>query len=390
MSYNCRQVAGKIETVEGTAESLTATDAKVKAYNPRIEFSPDMFPRNWARNTYSKVGKLTGKRPGSYPFGVELKGSGTATTEPEWSKYLKACGVKISALRSITIGAVSNGPFQHRELITGTNSGATGYVIMATANGTTTLYYVAVGTVNFESAETITGGTSGATATTGSTSSAVGKVWEPLTDQSLVPSLTLAGYESIIGSSSGLKKLLKGCRGSCKFNFKSGEPVMMDFNFMGVEAGITDISLLTGISYETQIPPVLVSAAFSIDSVAAKISMLDIDFGCNLSPRDDVNDSRGLLSFIIGGRDVVGSFDPEMLAVASHDFHSKWFNNTEMALDITIGSTTGNKFRFYAPKVQYTDVKDQDRGGIKIAQTVFDLNQSIAAVGDDEWALLAL
>lgn len=384
MLFSRRQVAGKIETVEGTAESLAAADAKVLAYNPMIDFTPEMFVRNPARTTFSKVGRLSGKRSGAYKFSFELKGSGAATTETEWSKYLRACGVKISALRTITIGAITNGPFQHRELITGGTSGAQGYVIMKTLTGTTTLYYVAVGTSNFQSGEVLTGGTSGATATTGSTSSAVGKVWEPLTDQATVPSLTMAGMED------GLKKLLRGCRGSCKFNFKSGEPVMMDFNFMGVEAGVTDVALLTGISYESQIPPVLLSAAFSIDTVSAKISSLDIDLGTSMSPRDDINDSRGLLSYIISGRETVGGFDPEMLAVASHDFHSKWFNNTEMVLDLQIGSTTGNKFRFYAPKVQYTDIKDQDRGNIKVAQCAFDLNRSIAATGDDEWALLAL
>lgn len=384
MLYNRRQLAGKIETTEGTAETLAAADAKVLAYNPVIDFTPDMYQRDPARIAFSKVGRLAGKRPGSYKFGIELKGSGTATTEPEWSKYLKGCGVKCSTLYSITIGAITSGPFQHREQISGGTSGAVGYVIKQTANGTTTLYYVMSGTVPFQSGEVITGGTSGATATSGSSPSSAGKVWEPLTDMSLVPCLTLAGMED------GIKKVMRGARGSCKFGFKSGEPTMMEFSYMGVEAGITDVALLSGISYESQKPPVLVSASFSIDSVAAKISSMDIDFGCALNPRDDVNDSRGLLSFIIGGRDVVGSFDPEMLAVASHDFHGKWFGNTEMVLDINIGSTTGNKFEFYAPKVQYTDIKDQDRGNIKIAQCTFDLNVSIPATGDDEWALLAL
>ncbi len=378
MLFNKRQVAGKIESVEGTAETLAAADAKVLAYNPMIDFAPDMFVRNPARTTFSKFGRLSGKRVGSYKFGVEMKGSGTPTTDPEWFKYLKACSTKVNTLSSINIGAITNGPFQHGETVTGGTSGATGRVIIKTTTGASALYLVVL-TGTFASGEVLTGGTSGATTTTSSTKTDVGKVVEPLTTGD--PCLTLAGMED------GIKKLLKGCRGSCKFNFRSGEPVMMDYNYMGVEAGITDVALLAGITYESQKPPVLLSASFSIDTVAAKISALDIDLGNVLNLRDDVNSDRGVLSYIIGNRETVGSFDPEMLAVATHDFHGKWFANTEMVLDILIGSVSGNKFRFYAPKVQYTEIKDEDRGNIKVARCSFDLNGTITP-GDDEWALL--
>ena len=158
---------------------------------------------------------------------------------------------------------------------------------------------------------------------------------------------------------------------------------------MGVEAGIIDSSLLSGIVYESTRPPSFLNAAFSMDAVSLKVGELDIDAASQMEGRDDVSNDRGLLSFQITGREISGSLNPEMLAIASHDFHGKWFAGTEMILDFAWGTSAGNKFRFYAPAVQYTKIEDEDRGGIQIAKCTFDLNGSITP-GDDEYCLLCL
>jgi hypothetical protein len=102
-----------------------------------------------------------------------------------------------------------------------------------------------------------------------------------------------------------------------------------------------------------------------------------------------VNDARGILSFAITGREITGSFNPEMVSCAAHDFHSKWFSGAEMVVDFTIGSAAGNKFRFYIPKAQYTKVEDEDRDGLQLAKSNFNLNGSLQ-YGDDELTILAL
>ena len=129
------QLAAKIESVEGTAETLAAADAKILAYAPKITFEPGMFERDPVRDSFSQIGKVVGKRPGSGAFKLELRGSGTAATAPEWAKLLQGCGFEINALKKITIGAITNGPLQHGETITGGTSAATGRVVIATANG---------------------------------------------------------------------------------------------------------------------------------------------------------------------------------------------------------------------------------------------------------------
>lgn len=376
-----RQLAAKIESVEGTAESLAAADAGLLVnFTPKANYDPQMYQRNPVRSSLTKMGKLTGKRSAGLDFSIELKGSGSITVEPEWAKLIKACGFAINDLEKITIGAVTGGPFLHGETITGAPSGATGRVVIETADGTTTLYLVAL-TGTFVDGDTITGGTSGASATAGSDPSDAGHEIKPVS--SLVPSLTMGLYED------GIRKLLKGCRGTAKFNFMIGEPATVDFGFRGVEAGVSDLPLLTGISYDDVVPPVLLNAVMSCDGVSLNLGELNVDIANTLAPKDKIDDAKGILSFMITERDTQGSFNPEMVLVATHDFYDKWFGNTPMVIDLAYGTVDGNKFRIYAPKIIYNKIDDADRDGIQLAQTAFDVTGSMEP-GDDELAILLL
>ena len=68
----------------------------------------------------------------------------------------------------LNIGAITSGPFQRLEVVTGGTSGATGTVAIDTADGTSPLYIFTwqnTGQGTFQNGETITGSISGATAT---------------------------------------------------------------------------------------------------------------------------------------------------------------------------------------------------------------------------------
>lgn len=376
-----RQLAAKIEAQEGVAETLAAADAGLLVnFTPKANYDPGMYQRNPVRASLTKMGKLTGKRAAGLDFSIELKGSGSLTEEPEWAKLIKACGFEINDLKKITIGAVTGGPFQHGEAISGAPSGATGRVVIETADGTTTLYFVVLTGV-FADGDTITGQTSGASATAGSDPADAGHEIKPIS--SSVPSLTMGLFED------GIRKLLKGCRGTAKFNFRIGEPATVDFSFKGVEAGVSDLSLLTGLSFDDVVPPVLLNAVMACDGVSLNIGELDIDIANTLAPKDKIDDAKGILSFMITERDTQGSFNPEMVLVATHDFYDKWFSNTPVVLDMAYGSQDGNKIRVYAPSIIYNKVDDADRDGIQLAQTAFDVTGSMEP-GDDELAILLL
>jgi len=376
-----RQLAAKIEAVEGTAETLLAADAGILVnFSPKASYDPQMYQRDPVRATLSKMGKLAGKRSAGIDFSIELKGSGSVIVEPEWLRLIRACGFASNALKKITIGVITTGPYLHGETITGETSGATGRVVLKTANGTSTLYFIALsGTL--ETGEVITGGTSGATATASADPTSAGFEIKPVS--SSVVSLTMGLFED------GIRKVLKGCRGTVKFNFKIGEPATLDFSFKGVEAGVTDVPMFTGVSFDNTVPPVLLNAVMACDGVSLNIGEMEINVSNTLASKDKIDDAKGILSFMITGRDMQGSFNPEMVPVATHDFFSKWFSNTPMVVDLAYGETEGNKFRFYAPGIIYNKIDDGDRDGLQLAQTSFDLTGSMEP-GDDELAILLL
>jgi hypothetical protein len=375
-----RQIAVKTEAQEGVAEAVSAVDAKLLVYDPKASFDTEMFERNPARRSFSPLGKIPGKRPAGLSYRLELRGSGSAAVLPEWAKVFGACGLEAGELKSMGIGAVTGGPFLHTEFISGGTSGAVGLVVIKTANGSPSMYFVPI-TGTFQSGETITGASSGATSVISSAPVSAGFILHPVSDE--IPSVTQGLYED------GMRKLIKGSRGKAKISLKSGEPVMADFEFQGVEAGVTDEAMLEDIAHETTKPPVFLNALFTVDGFAARIEAMELDLANTLVSRDDVNDAKGILSFAITSRNYQGSFNPEMVKAVEHDFHTKMFSGQEMTVDFTVGSVAGNKFRFYIPRAQYVKVEDEERDGLQLAKCSFSLNGSMDP-GDDELAILVL
>jgi len=375
-----RQLVARPEAQEGVAENLASSDAGFLVdYVPKVSFEPEMYQRDPVRESLTKLGKVTGKRPAGFDFSIKLRGWG-AGFMPRETPLLLACGHQVTALKKISIGAVTGGPFKHGETITGGTSSAQGRVVIDTPNGITTLYYAAISGV-FQSGEDVGGETSGASAQTSSAPLNAGYEIKPLSRNA--PSLTMASYED------GVRKLLRGCRGSVKFNMKLGQPLTMDFKFMGVEAGVIDAAMLSGVDYGTTVEPVILGAGFSVAGVSLNVGSIDIDIANKLSPRDKIDDPSGILSYMITDRQPAGNMDPEMLSVGEHDFHGSWLNNAKLPFDFSYGTVDGNKFRFYCPAIQYTKVEDADKEGIQIAQVAFDLTGSFSP-GDDEYCILCL
>jgi hypothetical protein len=85
------QLAAKIETVEGTAESPGAVDA-LQVINPQFTPQVEMHERKIMGSDLSQYKSLSGRRSAKLAFEIELKGSGSAGVAPEWGELLQACG----------------------------------------------------------------------------------------------------------------------------------------------------------------------------------------------------------------------------------------------------------------------------------------------------------
>jgi len=376
-----RQLVAKIETTEGTAETLTSSDAGYLVEELNLDSDRDMYERNPVRETISRKGKVTGKKKGTIPFKMMVRGSGSVTTAPKIGTLLQACAFGEDALEQITIGAITGGPFVNGETITGGTSTETATVVVDTATGTTTLYFKDASGA-FDSGEVLTGSTSGATATTGSIPSDAGFVYQPTSVYADIKSLTMAAYED------GQIKKYKGCRGTVGLSCETGQPLSAAFDFMGVEESIIDGTLLTGVTYESEVEPIALNTDFTANDVALVVGSLSLDVQNTVAPRDSIADVNGILSYMITDRQPQGSLDPESEALSTFDWFALQAANTEIPMDFTIGATVGNKFRFVVPTAQVTKVTGADREGIMIDDVAFDMNG--AGNGDNELIILAL
>ncbi len=93
------QLAAKIETVEGVPEALAGVDVLLVA-NPSFKPNTPPVQRDNTSQTMSQSAAVMGLRSATMGFDIELKGSGTPGTAPEYGKLLKMCGFSESIVAS--------------------------------------------------------------------------------------------------------------------------------------------------------------------------------------------------------------------------------------------------------------------------------------------------
>jgi hypothetical protein len=102
------QIAVELEASEGSAETLVAADAKIKAEN--VTYTPDLpfYPRNAVSASFSPfTGTSGGPRMAEISFETMLSGSGTAATPPAFTDAIRACGMDEAITTTVTYTPVS-------------------------------------------------------------------------------------------------------------------------------------------------------------------------------------------------------------------------------------------------------------------------------------------
>lgn len=296
-------ITAKVEGTYGVDATPAATDAiKVENLNWSHE-SPSMINRNALKATLGTDQQVYGGTLGRISFDVELKGSGTAGTAPEWGVLMKgcACSETIVAVTSVT------------------------YAPRSTSIDSITIYYYQDGT---------------------------------------------------------LRKFL-GARGEVSINAVARDKAMLHFEFVGHMAAPADVALVSG-TFDTTVPPAILSGGFDIGGYSAVIRALTLNSGNILATPDDFNASDGFGEVRVVGRDVNGTFDPEAVLVATEPFESDWRAGTTFALTTGVIGSAGNQYQIAAPVVAYRNLGPSDRAGVRTYDIGFGAAESS---GDDEWSL---
>lgn len=200
--------------------------------------------------------------------------------------------------------------------------------------------------------------------------------YEPASDS--VPAATVGMYMD------GVCAKMWGARGNASLALNAGGFAILHFRFVGAEYSITDVAMLSGVSYQTTLPEVFLDASFSISSYAAKIAALGFDMNNELVLREDPSKASGHFSTLITNRAPILTLDPEMILVATEDFFGDLRAGTEGALSLVLGATAGNIATITAPKVQYTNTAPASRNGLRSLGVDCQLNRDS---GDDEFKI---
>jgi len=370
-----RQIVVAIEGNEGTAATIAATDGKMQVYDLEFSLDPNMQDRDPARSTLTPLDGIVGKQSSMVRWRTELKGSGALATRPSWDKALRCCGFTAAAVSTISVGAISGGPLQPGETITGSSSAATGRIVGEIATGVSMVHYVPT-SGTFNSDDVFTGGTSGATCASAG-DPAGSKGWEYKPASSSIPSATLAAYLD------GTRGVGAGGRGNVRISGNVGELVFLEFEFSAVYESYTDQSLLS-ITYETATPKPLLDSGHRFDGSTTPFAALNIDMANTVAERTDARASKGILSYLITERAPTLSIDPEDVLVATKDYRGRLVGANTGYFFAKIGSVAGNKIVIGAPRIQYRSVGEGERNRIATANLEFGLVAVNASSGDGE------
>ncbi len=182
-----RQVSIVKEVTGGTTPAgfPTAAQSALVLTDATAGIDVENIERNILRDSLSPVKGSAGQQAATFTITTEVAGSSLGTFAdgaPLWGTLLQSCGFAQSAIEAIGIGAVSDGPFQHGELVTQTTSSATGLVVIDTHDGSVEMLLRSV-TGTFSGTDTLTGSSSGATAPAVAGGSAdEGFAWYPVSN----------------------------------------------------------------------------------------------------------------------------------------------------------------------------------------------------------------
>lgn len=162
----------------------------------------------------------------------------------------------------------------------------------------------------------------------------------------------------------GLRYKVGGCRGSYTMSMAVAQKGMMSFKFIGHFSGPADVSIVSP-TYNSTVPPVVIGAAFAVDSYSAIITKLDIDTGITVATPDNIAAADGYGDIRITAMAPTFTIDPEAVLVATYGFVTKWQSSGAYAMTTgTIGSTAGNRYTVTAPGAVYGELSSGDRNNI--------------------------
>lgn len=278
---------------------------------------------------------------------------------------MDACGTKTEAVVSLAIGAVTSGPFLRNETVTQAVSGATGRVLIQTATGTTPIYIVPTNGKPFVTSQVITGGTSGATATSSAGEAIAGSTTTPISTN--LETATVRNEED------GYKMESAGTMGNATIEWNSSKAAKVSYSMQGKKGTVGDGALTASVVQYTDQPPIWQNATLTLDSYSPVVAKAVFDMGNNVTPRENANatGTSGIEAFRITGRSPKLTLSAEFMLAATYDIITKMDAGTDVVIKFQTGSVAEKTIYFFADEAEIMSPAKSDNNGIRTVDLEF-------------------
>lgn len=425
--YNRGLVLSKIETTFGTDPTPTPTADAILVEDPVFSVDVQQLERNNLEDTLSPEAVTIGRKIASCTFKVECKHNANllGTVPPQVGTLLRASAMlqtartaggvwPLTAPHLVGEPPLPTGRFTYVEdaaysgllprivtltCTTGGGSGTAEFTVASNAvgvGGATQAAYSATGVLMTNAMEFVLGGMADGSPSitpTVVTSFASGDkfvilllppgyTYNPISDPANMESVTLYIYYD------GVRHIMTGCRGTWSLEAPGGEFAKFTFNMTGNYADPTDAAVPTNGVFETTKPPQVELANFVMHGGADNtlqnnlvVSEFGLDLANKVIARPDINLLNAYAGAQIVDRRPVGTFNPELTVVATHNFWANLSAGARMFMGVRVGKVQGNVVFFVAPYAQYSNLQYQDGDGLRRLPTNL---QFARTDGDDE------
>lgn len=383
-------IGAKVESTQGTLVSLSATDYLLAERESTIAEVAEIIKRNPRRSSIDSLTHLIGKKSVNITIKTEIKGSGVAgTAYAPLGALLQCCGyvetASATGVTGVPVTAAGTG-YASSFPVTFTGGGGSGALAFGISNAAGAIQQIVMlnagsGYSTPPTAVITAGGGSGGTVGTVTTGGAV--TYAP-TSNPATNFTTPSKSCSVEVYMDGHRHSIAGCVGTVVEAYELEQVCYITFNLQGKYTAVTDAAI-PSTTYLSQVPVLADNVNFRCMDFASVATKLTIDTKNTIAQRPDLNTAGGIVAFMVTDRAPEGSVDPEMEAVATHDFHAKLNAGTEGVTCLKLGTTAGNIVWSVCPKTQYNPFKYGERSGIMTLDVPLQFNQYL---GDDWHSLI--
>lgn len=376
-----RHIGAKVEATCGAGATFASSDFMLRPISITAGVEVEMIEDDTLSRTLSPRPLAPGERTCPVQVSTKLVGSGSASVVPETDVYLRGCGMKMTAVQKIPIGAVGSGPFYVGEEVTQAVSLAKGVVVVPCITGDSHLYFAIIsGTWN--GSGVVTGGESGATATPSGAHVLGGQVYMPTTDDQETIAIRV--------EKDGMFSLSHGAMGSFNISAESSNTANIEFSFVGKspDNGEGDAAMtVTPTLFTSRYPTLKNAMCFidrgTVDEFKPVLRSVSFDYQGEATMRKDGNDLSGLIASKITNRVPTTTFVAETASHASFPAFSRLTNATSLNVAWRF-TAPDNTVWIWGKNAQLTAKPEGDADGFMTNDLTFRMN---GTKGDDEFAI---